>query len=662
MYVAALAAAGHAHASVTAGDGGTASTPARTYTSSRQSKRDSLAGNQAGDAALTAAAARHDAKLVASLAKANSGEQVLQMLAQGRAPAEPPTRLSSPVAVTGLQSLARFSRQRAWVRDARVAALLAAVGAHAASLPACDAAKCAWALARLGAAEPWLPALLQASKPDTLPPRELSLLIWAVGSLRARPSAVWQAGAWAALALALPSCNPRDCGMAAYGLGAAGAAPPTALKVALERASAAHLAAFSPCELAHVLFGFTAWGADEPPSEQWARLFWVRATAEAGRDAFAPRELANLLHAAAVLRAPLSPTTLDVLEAATGARLGDFAPRDLANSVWALCKVNRVPTEAWLDAFVAEARRKLPTFKARELSVMLWALADLSHRPSDAWLAAFFACSLPHLREATPQALANLVWAVAVLDAPPPEAWMEAFAARMLAVVHLFTRQGLALCCWALVVLQAYRCAALPAAWALLLQQLQAADVVGFAGDDVDDVDDMIQLERCQIDLRTVYEVAILAATEAPGLLPAPAASVLDAARTTWQTETAAQASAGITRGSRTYKEVAICLRESLLLAPSEQVVCATSGRIVDLALEQGGLRLAVQVDGPNRFLCNTWQPSGATRLRDRALAASGWRVLSLPFYTLDELRTAEPRAEYLRRRLSEASLPLEGA
>ena len=152
----------------------------------------------------------------------------------------------------------------------------------------------------------------------------------------------------------------------------------------------------------------------------------------------------------------------------------------------------------------------------------------------------------------------------------------------------------------------------------------------------------------------------MLASAEAPGVLLAPGAAVLDAARATWSTETAAQASANATRPSRTYNEVAVALRDSLRLAPAEQRVCPASGRIVDLALERPGMRLALQVDGPGRCLRNTWQPSGATRMRDRALAAAGWQVLTLPFYALDDLRTPEPRADYLRRRLSDAGLALE--
>jgi hypothetical protein len=606
--------------------------------------------------------------LLGAVARAKSGDAMLSLLAARLdAPAGSPVRalLTPPLITAALLSLARLSRQRAWVSDARVKALLAAAGAHARSFSPHDAALCVWALARLGASEPWLPALLQAAQPSALQPRELSLLLWGLGSLRARPApAAWLASAWDALVLALPAFSAKDAGMLAFGLGSLGVAPPAALKGAYERATAALLPSATPCELAHFLFGFTAWRADGAPSEHWSRHFWARAAGEVARDTFAPRELANLLHASAVLGAPLQPTTLDALEAATGARISEFAPRDLANVVWALSRLQRAPTEAWLDAFVAESRRRMSAFKGQELSITLWALADLCHRPSDAWLAAFAAASLPRLAEASPQSLANMVWAFAVLDAPPPDAWMAAFGARARAVLPDFTRQGLALCCWALAGMQAWRCAALPDAWQRLLSELAASGDAALGGDDVDDVAQLAQLERYQIDLRTLYEVYILAQAEAPGLLAAPAASVLDAARATWATETAAQASASATRASRTYAEVAVCLRDSLALAPSEQVVCAASGRIVDLALQRGGVRLALQVDGPGRFLRNTWQPSGATRLRDRALAHAGWRVLSLPFYTLDELRTHEPRAEYLRRRLTDAyaaAAPHEG-
>jgi hypothetical protein len=609
--------------------------------------------------------------LLGEVARAQSGDALLALLAARLADR---TLLTPTLITSALLSLARLSRQKAWVSDARVAALLAAAGAQAKDFEPRDAAQCVWALARLGASEPQcLPALLQAAQPEALQPRELSLLFWGLGSLRAAAgerrvfpraaTAAWLAAAWDALSRALPAFSAKDAGMLAFGLGSLAVAPPLGLKGAYERATAALLSLATPCELAHYLFGFSAWRADGAPSEQWSRQFWARATAEVAGGTFTPRELANLLRTSAVLGAPLQPTTLDALEAATGARIGEFAPRDLANVVWALSRLQRTPTEAWLDAFVAESRRRMSAFSSQELSVTLWALADLCHRPSDAWLAAFAAASLPRLAEASPQSLANMVWAFAVLDAPPPDAWMAAFAARTThkAVLPVFTRQGLALCCWALAAMQAWRCAALPAAWQRLLSELAASGDAALDGDDVDDVADMRQLERYQIDLRTLHEVFTLAQAEAPGLLVPPATSVMEAARATWATETAAQAASSATRASRTYTEVAVCLRDTLALAPTEQVVCGASGRIVDLALERGGVRLALQVDGPGRFLRNTWQPSGATRLRDRALAAAGWRVLSLPFYTLDELRTPEPRAEYLRRRLTDATATAEG-
>ena len=63
------------------------------------------------------------------------------------------------------------------------------------------------------------------------------------------------------------------------------------------------------------------------------------------------------------------------------------------------------------------------------------------------------------------------------------------------------------------------------------------------------------------------------------------------------------------------------------------------------------------QVDGPSSFARNTWTPLGATRVRDRALATAGWRVLSLPYYALDELRNAGERATFVAQRLAEVTV-----
>ena len=60
--------------------------------------------------------------------------------------------------------------------------------------------------------------------------------------------------------------------------------------------------------------------------------------------------------------------------------------------------------------------------------------------------------------------------------------------------------------------------------------------------------------------------------------------------------------------------------------------------------------KLAIYVDGPAHYLRNSRQPNGTTLLRNRLLAAYGWRVLSVPH--LDWPRQSEARVAMLQRLL----------
>jgi hypothetical protein len=591
-----------------------------------------------------AAPAQGDSLLLGALKTAETAAVLRTLLEQRREP------LSASLAVAALLSLVRTTR----AEDPSAAAesadtlqtrskLVAAVGALAAALQLTpkEAASCAWALARLKLInQTWLPALLRAAAPGKLRARELSSVVWALGDATAAPPADWLAVLWPAVEAALPGFSAKDVGMLAYGLGALGAlqvTPPTSLRLAYELATTKHFDTCTPYELAHYLYGYTAWQAAGPLSAPWHQRLWQRAAGLL--NVFAPRQLTNILHCSAQLALPMNSAHMYALEEATGARIAELRPRALAVVLSSLCKLERVPSEEWVDAYVAEVRRQLSQFSLRELSSCLWALASLRHRPSDAWLSAVAGASQQQMPQASPQCMANLIWAFAVLDARPPDSWLDAFAARAAEVVNDFTRQGLCMCCWGLVGLEAYRCGALPMLWNQLLTGVEDANLadIGF------------------IDLRVVYEVSCLAAAEMPDLLTPLDGNTLEACIATWSAEAASQVSASMMKPSQTYTLVADCMRNGMGLVPAEHIVCGSSARMIDLAIESGAVRLAVQVDGPGRCIRNTWQPSGASRMRDRALVCAGWRVVSLPFYVLDTLTTPSDRKDFLVRRLSEA-------
>ena len=81
-----------------------------------------------------------------------------------------------------------------------------------------------------------------------------------------------------------------------------------------------------------------------------------------------------------------------------------------------------------------------------------------------------------------------------------------------------------------------------------------------------------------------------------------------------------------------------------------QEHLCLQTGRIIDIALLDQ--RIAIEVDGPSHYL-NTQRRTGTTLLRDRVLAGAGWRVVSIPFFELDALKSMSAQKEYIQRKLS---------
>ena len=82
----------------------------------------------------------------------------------------------------------------------------------------------------------------------------------------------------------------------------------------------------------------------------------------------------------------------------------------------------------------------------------------------------------------------------------------------------------------------------------------------------------------------------------------------------------------------------------------AEEYLEPRTGYSLDLALPSS--RVAVEVDGPSHFLLTDGRgvrkPNGPTLLKRRLLAAAGWRVISVPFFAWDGLRSAGERQAYL--------------
>ena len=78
-----------------------------------------------------------------------------------------------------------------------------------------------------------------------------------------------------------------------------------------------------------------------------------------------------------------------------------------------------------------------------------------------------------------------------------------------------------------------------------------------------------------------------------------------------------------------------------------------TEGLSLDMA--QPSTKTAVEFDGPTHYL-KSGRPNGATTFKTRLLETLGWRVIRIPYFEWDELRTRNDKKAYLRQNLGLAT------
>jgi hypothetical protein len=503
-----------------------------------------------------------------------------------------------------------------------------------------------WAVARLHAQPPWLPAALQALHADMGDASfaDLCLAAWAVARLspRHRPRDSFISDLWTATSAHLGVLTPLTASQLGFAVSAGmSVRPPDRWTEAFLQHTQHLLPQCAGGELRQIFSGVSLMPA--VPAD-WLSAFWAAVQARCQLPGgMSTDELTGILQSAARMGCDIDSTPMDVIQSAVEASIAQFSNASLALLMWTLVKLGRLPDVIFLDGLVAETRRRLEGaadgtgWTMESLWLLLSSLAELRHRPSDAWLRAFDTAALPLLGGASAKELSRLMWAHAVLDANPGAAWLEAFDSRCTSQLSSFNTQGLANTCWAVVVLQAYECAALPSLWSRWLTRM--AEGGG---------------EAAALDWVQLAEVALVAARERPGLLQEMDSGMEKMSRARWAEHAQAQHTGP--RASSSHNRVAARLQTNLKVPFKRNKLCSQSARLVDLALEVDQLRLAVMVDGPALFTRNTWQQTGSARLRDRALTLAGWRVVVLPWFALEGLRDPSAFSEYLRRRLAEAA------
>ena len=491
-----------------------------------------------------------------------------------------------------------------------------------------------WACGQLNLPTPadWLERFWEASKGklDSFTEQHFSNTLNACGKLGITPPAGWMREVWRASLPKLGQFTTQSLANSLYACGQLALQPETDWLRRFWEASEGKLASFKEQELSNTFYACGKLGITPPAG--WMREFWRASLPKLGQ--FKSQELSNSLYACGHLALQPETDWLRRFWEASEGKLHSFTEQHFSNTLNACGKLGITPPADWHERFWEASEGKLASFKSQELSNTLYASALLRIPPPTRWMRAFWRASLLKLGQFKSQELAMSLYACGVLILQPEPDWLHRFWEASVGKLHSFTPQHCANSLLAVAILQLWDCPVIRALWTKLVAAVASPS----------SPDRML----CAYQL---YQVHLNAQTERPGLLPPPSAEALEYARDAWVKDVKSRS-----RKSELHRSVSACLTAAGIDHENEHW-CEDSGHSIDITIESGSHRIALEVDGPFHYLQNG-QPDGPTQLRDRTLRAHGWRVAVVDYRRWDALLSQHERITYLEGLLAAAAAP----
>ena len=514
--------------------------------------------------------------------------------------------------------------------DARFAQLLEATALLFARMAPQELSNALYACGQLGITPPdeWLQRFwdASASKLDGFVPQGLSNVIYACGQLGVAPPAAWMQRYWEISASLLGAFISQDFSNTLYACGQLGITPPADWLQRYWHVSASRLREFSEQSLSNTMYACGELGI-VPPAD-WMQLFWY--TSGPMLDGFYQQGLSNTLYASGQLGITPPASWLQRFWQVSATKLGFFVPQGLSNMVYASGQLGITPSTVWMQHYWQASASKLGEFNEQDFANTMYSCGQLGITPPGDWLERYWHFSSLKLDTFSPQGLSNALLACAHLDIRPPASWLRRFSDSFEQSLTRAGCQDLANTALSLATLALWE---LPL-WSSLWEQLCQA----FARDSSS------WYEGSNLIARQLYQAYQVAAKERPGMLPAMDPEMFASTRQSWL-----YGSAETT--SRLHADVSACLTCMGVVHANERW-CERAERKVDIAVEGSAAPVAFEVDGPYHFL-QDGRPNGSTLLRNRMLAAHGWRVAVVDYRVWGELSTQAQREEYLRRLLA---------
>ena len=453
-----------------------------------------------------------------------------------------------------------------------------------------------------------------------------SNMLYACGQLGIAPPSSWLRVYWDNSALVLVEFKPQELSNTLYACAQLDITPPSEWLQRYWHASASKLGDFIPQTMSNTLYACGQLCLTPPAA--WLKRYWDANTLMLGE--FIPQDFSNTMYACGQLGVVPPADWLQRFWHASASKLGEYVTQNFSNTLYACGQLGITPPADWLPHFWHASALKLGKFNPQELSNTLYACGQLGITPPDSWLQQFWHASAQKLREFVPQALSNSLLACAQLGNMPPGDWLQLLSDSYGRSLPVTKGHDLSNSVLSLAILGLWELPVFPALWERLIHALPH---------DTSDWN-----AESQVQAQQLYQAYQAAAAERPGLLPEPSPELLAAARKSWVD--------GLDdTSSKLHGQVSACLTRMGVTHANEHW-CEHAERRIDIIIE-GASPVALEVDGPHHFLQDGRQ-DGSTLLRNRMLAAHGWRVVVVDYRKWNALQTEAQREEFLRFVLAE--------
>ena len=454
-----------------------------------------------------------------------------------------------------------------------------------------------------------------------------SNMLYACGQLGIAPPPSWLRVYFESSALVLGEFVPQALSNTMYSCGQLGFKPPDEWLRYFWHIDASKMSMSIPQDFSNTMYACVQLGI--MPAPDWLQRFWHASALKLGD--FNQQNYSNVIYACGQLGIVPPVDWLQRFWHDTTLVLGEFSPQNFNLTLYSCGQLGITPPADWLQRFWHASALKLVEFIPQEFGNTIYACGQLGITPPVEWMLRYWQASAAKMGDFIPQNFSNIIISIGQLGLRPPTDWLQSFSESFERLLPAMDRQCLVNTALALATLELWELPAWPSLWEHLCRSMPQ-DAAGWDAD-------------ARIHGRQWYQAYQAAAMERPGLLLAPDPELLSACRKCW-------IEGMDEKSSRLHADVSTCLT-SMGITHTNERWCERAERSIDIVIEGAGAPVALEVDGPTHFLQDGRQ-DGRTQLRNRMLAAHGWRVVVLNHRDWDVRGADMQREDYLRNLLAQ--------